>query len=343
VLRHCKPLLVRKQSKSTQQKKAHSANQQQKNIKHGGNDGSYRCFASRGDPVAGSRSGRRDQALCRAAGAQSGPTEADGRVYLKAFDEFDRHSVVLRQADQAGIDLFAFKVDSEVSLDGFAARITAAGYPLDQIPAGDQPGLGRRISTTLKSGHRIDLYATVERASDHPEIHNPYIWQRPPHGAAAIRMDHCLLYGPDILDNLAFFTDVLDFKLTEKIDLPDGTLAIWLSCSNKAHDIAFVKHPEPGKFHHVAFYLEDWNAIGHAADLMVRVGTPIDMGPTRHGVTRGQTIYFFDPSGNRNEVFAGGYLFYPDDPLRTWDHTEVGRGVFYYERALNEAFLTVVT
>jgi catechol 2,3-dioxygenase len=30
--------------------------------------------------------------------------------------------------------------------------------------------------------------------------------------------------------------------------------------------------------------------------------------PARHGITRGTTIYFFDPAGNRNEVFAGlGY------------------------------------
>ena len=33
---------------------------------------------------------------------------------------------------------------------------------------------------------------------------------------------------------------------------------------------------------------------------------PIDIGPTRHGITRGMTIYFSGPSGNRNEVFAGG-------------------------------------
>ena len=25
-------------------------------------------------------------------------------------------------------------------------------------------------------------------------------------------------------------------------------------------------------------------------------------------LTRGKTIYFFDPSGNRNEAFAGGYM-----------------------------------
>jgi hypothetical protein len=30
--------------------------------------------------------------------------EADGRVYLRAWDEFDRHSVVLRPADVPGMD-----------------------------------------------------------------------------------------------------------------------------------------------------------------------------------------------------------------------------------------------
>ena len=69
----------------------------------------------------------------------------------------------------------------------------------------------------------------------------------------------------------------------------------------------------------------------------------VDIGPTRHGITRGQTIYFFDPSGNRNEVFSGGYTYYPDIPTRTWDEKEIGKGIFYYERQLNDAFLSVVT
>jgi hypothetical protein len=75
----------------------------------------------------------------------------------------------------------------------------------------------------------------------------------------------------------------------------------------KAHDIAFVRHPEPGKLHHLAFELENWQAIGHAADILTRYDISLDLGPTRHGITRGQTIYFFDPSGNRCETFAGGY------------------------------------
>ena len=45
---------------------------------------------------------------------------------------------------------------------------------------------------------------------------------------------------------------------------------------------------------------------------------PFDVTPTRHGISRGQTIYFFDPSGNRNEAFAGGYMAFADMPTITW-------------------------
>ena len=159
----------------------------------------------------------------------------------------------------------------------------------------------------------------------------------------ARRFDHALLYGPEVDKNLDFFTKVLDFRCAERVDMPDGLFAIWLTCGMKAHDIAFVKFPEPGKLHHVAFELENWNDVGHAADILTRYDISVDIGPTRHGITRGQTIYFFDPSGNRNEVFAGGYTYYPDQPTRTWDEQQVGKGIFYYERKMNEAFLSVVT
>ena len=67
----------------------------------------------------------------------------------------------------------------------------------------------------------------------------------------------------------------------------------------------------------------------------------IDAGPTRHGITRGTTIYFFDPSGNRNEVFCGGYITYPDSPTITWTTEDIGRAIFYFEREVNERFTTV--
>lgn len=270
---------------------------------------------------------------------------ADGdRVFLKGYDEFDHHSVVLREADSAGLDFFAFKVDSDATLTELGRKVEAWGYPVDEVAANtDQPGFGRRLGFMLPSGHRIELYADVEMAERHPAITNPDIWSEEPRGMGAIRFDHGLLYGPDIDQNEKFFCEVLEFNVAERVDDDQGPMALWLTCSNKAHDIAFVRYPEPGKLHHVAFLLESWTDVGRAADIMTRYDISIDVGPTRHGITRGQTIYFFDPSGNRCEVYAGGYAYYPDNPTRNWTMDQLGKGIFYYERKLNDAFLSVVT
>ena len=80
-----------------------------------------------------------------------------------------------------------------------------------------------------------------------------------------------------------------------------------------------------------------------AADIMGKYNISIDIGPTRHGITRGRTIYFFDPSGNRNEVFCGDYTWYPDREPITWDTDELGKAIFFHDRRLNESFLSVVT
>jgi catechol 2,3-dioxygenase len=89
--------------------------------------------------------------------------------------------------------------------------------------------------------------------------------------------------------------------------------------------------------------MRSWDDILHAADIFSMDDTPIDIGPTRHGITRGTTIYFFDPSGNRNETFSGGYRCFRDRPVVTWTPDQLGKAIFYHQRELNERFLTVAT
>ncbi len=268
---------------------------------------------------------------------------ADGRVYLKGWDEFDRHSFILREADSAGMDVMGFKVVSDDDLDRFEVRIKEFGLEVDHVAAGEQPGVGRRIGFTIPTGHRIELYAEITRSENGPAIENPYATRDQPRGMNVLGFDHCLLYGPGIAESTRFFTEVLDFDLPEKIETPDGDLAVWLTSSNKSHEVAFVEHEAPGKFYHAAFQLENYHDVGHAGDVITRFDISRDIGPTRHGITRGHTIYFFDPSGNRNEVYQGGYRYFPDHPTRVWTPDHIGRGIFYYERELNEAFLNVVT
>jgi catechol 2,3-dioxygenase len=92
--------------------------------------------------------------------------EDDGRVYLRAWDEFDRHSVILRPTDTPGMDYAGFKVANEADLNSLAHRIEASGTKLEEVPANEQPGLGRRLSFVVPSGHRIELFAEMALSED---------------------------------------------------------------------------------------------------------------------------------------------------------------------------------
>jgi catechol 2,3-dioxygenase len=77
--------------------------------------------------------------------------------------------------------------------------------------------------------------------------------------------------------------------------------------------------------------LDEWTDVLKAADIMAMNDVKIDVTPQRHGITRGSTTYFFDPSGNRNETFAGlGYLAQPDMEPITWTEDQLWRGIFYH-------------
>jgi len=271
--------------------------------------------------------------------------DKQGRVYFKTQDERDHNSFIIREADEAGVDFVGFKVQDAATLAKLDADLRAYGLHTEHISAGEMLETGERIRFEIPTGHQIELYAEKTDVGNGMPYVNPEVWVPDGKGINPIRFDHMLLYGPDIDGAQKIFEEVLGFYLVENVLMDDGetNLAIWLSCSNKAHDIAFVRHPEPGKLHHVAFMLESWEQVLRAADIMSMNRVSIDIGPTRHGVTRGTTIYAFDPSGNRFETFCGGYQTYPDQHPVTWTFDNVGAGIFYHDRKLNERFLTVVT
>ena len=278
--------------------------------------------------------------------------EKKKRVFLKAWDEHDHHSVVLREADEAGMDYMGWKVDSPATLKKLAADIETSGLctDLEWIPEGEHPETGERFRFTIPTGHVMELYAwrkvvSNDCGTDGPDLH-PTPWPDGLTGIAPHRFDHCLLYGDDLDGTVKLFTEVLGFGMAEQVMAgPDKKFMIgaFLSCSNKAHDVAFIRQPVKGKFHHASFLMGTWEQVLRAGDILSRNRVSIDIGPTRHGITRGETIYFFDPSGNRNEVFAGGYAYYPDKPPITWYDDELGPAIFYHDRKLNEAFLSVFT
>ncbi|MGI9197105.1 MAG: catechol 2,3-dioxygenase [Candidatus Nanopelagicales bacterium] len=266
------------------------------------------------------------------------------RVYLKCWDEQQHHSLILDYDPTHGLAYMSWKVEQAADLDHFAARLEYAGIGVERL-AGDEigPGGGEAIRFTTPSGHQMELIHGMDQVGNLLPLFNP-----PPKplnlvGVAPPRLDHVFITVEDVKGMTRFLQDILDFHLTEQVVGDDGfQIATWLEVSHSSHDIALVTGPDGG-LHHFAFWVDDWNDIRDAADVMAYHGVRIDTNPTRHGATRGNCLYFFDPAGNRNEVFTGGYWTDPDDEPVTWTEGEMGRALFYYDGVVDQRFLTVHT
>lgn len=287
-------------------------------------------------------------------GMKTTHTDSSGAVYLKCWDEWDKYSLVLNQSDQAGLDHIAFKVRKESDLDELQKKIEAWGIPTTFLPAGTMPDVGRMLQFKLPSTHECRLFATKTCVGTDVGTRNPDPWPDDTKGIAARWLDHLQLQcrlDPEaginhVADNVRFMNECLDFYLVEQILVgpkEEIQAAAWMTISNTPHDIAFAGAEKAG-LHHLAFFLEAWSDILHAGDVLGKKRVRMEITPVRHGITRGQTLYFFDPSGNRNETFAGlGYLAQPDRPVTTWTEDELWRGIFFHSGEEVTEFVNVYT
>ncbi len=269
-----------------------------------------------------------------------------GKVYYKGWDEWGHHSVVLEEGG-VGVVKFGFKVEYESDIDLIEKRAQQFGLTVERMSAGENPEIGDGIRFTSPSMHVFEVYHSATLIGTEVGTHNPEAFPRHLVGVGVPALDHALILAEDVRTMENMFRTVFDFFPTERVqtDLDDNDahyIATWMTANNQIHQIAVLEGPQ-GKLHHFAFKLGDWNEVGRAADIMTMDNVPIDIGPTRHGITRGQTIYFFDPAGNRNEVFAGGYPAYRDRPINKWTPDQIAKGIFYHAREINERFTTVST
>ncbi|GAB2459154.1 catechol 2,3-dioxygenase [Xylanimonas ulmi] len=277
------------------------------------------------------------------------PTLEIGRtVYLKGWDEWDHHSVVLEEGG-VGVKKFGFKVESPDDIDVIENKARVFGVKTERMSRGDNPEVSDGVRMTLPSTHVVEVYYDQTYVGIEVGGVNPDAFPRHLAGVGAPRIDHALMVAEDVNVNERFFMDVMDFyqveRLVPDLDHTECSLASWLSVGNRGHDIAILGGPPgtDGKIHHFAFQLYGWSEVLRASDIMSMDEVHLDVGPTRHGITRGQTTYFFDPSGNRNEVFSDGYVAYRDRPTTLWTADRLPKGIFYHKRQLNEEYTTVFT
>ena len=270
--------------------------------------------------------------------------EEPGKLFLKCWDEWDHHSLVLEEGG-VGLVKVAYKCQTAGDLEQFEQRAQRFGASTGRVSKGENLAVGDGVRIELPSEHTIELFTDMEFSGTETGSLNPDAWPRHMRGAGANWIDHSLMAAEEPALVERFYMECLGFKPAERVVTDPShpeLIGTWLFCGESPHDVAFIKGPN-GKLHHFAFHLGDWNDILRAGDIFSMDDVSIDVGPTRHGITRGTTIYFFDPSGNRNEVFAGGYRTGPDFPTITWTEDQLAKGIFYITRELNDRFTTVFT
>jgi catechol 2,3-dioxygenase len=253
--------------------------------------------------------------------------QTDDALYCTCWDEYDHHSVVLRRADGPGLIKMAWKVESAQDLEELEKKVEAYGITVRRFSRNEQPATGESVGFTIPSGQTMTLYHEMEQVGR--KISPPEILPVDRVGIAPPRLDHLVISAEVPDDVVRFLTTVLGFRVSERLLDPAGhAVASFLFKTNTAHDIA-IAHGPNGRFHHIAFALDDSNEVKRAAEILSRHQQVIEVPPSQHGITRGYTTYFRDAAGNRLETFSGGYNTFPDFPTITWRAEDMNRAFFY--------------
>ncbi|MEA3105775.1 MAG: catechol 2,3-dioxygenase [Gammaproteobacteria bacterium] len=233
-------------------------------------------------------------------------------LYLRAVEERNHHSIVLREGKEPAAQTLGFKLASEEDLDRAADWFTRRNLPT-AFP--EVPYQGRTLRTADVTGMPLDFYFKMDQG---PRMLQRYASYQ---GARIQRIDHINCFTPDVQGSYDFYTE-LGFRLTEytETDDRDGKLwAVWLHRKGNVHDLAFTNGRGP-RLHHIGVWAAGPLDILHICDVMATSGYLANMerGPGRHGISNAFFLYIRDPDGHRIELFTSDYLTVDPDlePLR---------------------------
>ena len=265
--------------------------------------------------------------------------EADGVHYLRAWGDFEHHTLTIRAGEESRLDHIAWRTKRREDVDIFAENLQVAGYDIQWVEQGTEAGQGKAFRFQLPSKHTFEIYFDMEKTLAEPERRSVLknqtykSWNK---GVSPRRIDHVNLLSSLPVKELAdFMQEHLGFNLREYVEAPDGSyLGAWLSVTPLVHDIAFSfdpNSPSTHEVHHIAYWLDNAQDLLRAADILKENGIYFK-GPGKHGISQAMYIYAIDPgSGVRLEIFTNGYLiFEPDwEPIR-WTLDEMDIGFTYW-------------
>lgn len=252
--------------------------------------------------------------------------------YLRAYDDYEHHTLKLSSAEKPGMGHFAWRTRSPQALQRRVAAIEATG--LGKGWTDGDLGHGETYTFHTPDGHNVEIYYDTEWYQ-HGEADKPAIKNQaskfPARGVNLRRIDHLNLLAVDIPAIRDFHTDVLGARLTEVITFNDGSdKGVWFSVNNKSYDLAVTEDHtgHPARFHHVTYAVNSREEVLLAADICLENGVFIETGPHKHAIQQTFFLYVYEPGGNRFEIAntTARLIMAPDWKTIRWSEDERKKG-----------------
>jgi catechol 2,3-dioxygenase len=255
-------------------------------------------------------------------------------AYLRAWDDYEFHSLKLTKAESTGVGHIAYRASSEDALMRRVEAIEKSRFKSLGWVEGDLGHSGRAYRFEDPFGHVFEIYWATKRyqpsPDDAPALKNTAS-KFHAQGACPRRIDHLNLLAEDVTEFRDFMVTCLGSCVTELIQLDNCRIGgCWFTVNNKTYDLACTEEHGGGmgRLHHVTYATDQREDILRAADIFLENGIHIETGPHKHAIQGTFFLYVWEPAGNRVELANSGarLILAPDWEPVIWTESDRKKG-----------------
>jgi catechol 2,3-dioxygenase-like lactoylglutathione lyase family enzyme len=196
-------------------------------------------------------------------------------------------TLVLEQGATSGCKAMAFEISPTVELGDIGKQLKDHGIKSD-IRSDPVPGISQTLVFADADGRQIELFSQWKFTPPAEQVR----------GIVVNKLGHMALYAPDPDRTAKFYSDVLGFRDSDRIE----ENFVFMRCGFEHHAINFARGAD-ARLHHMAFELRDASHMQQACDLLGRRKIPLLWGPVRHGPGHNIATYHRNPDGYLIELF----------------------------------------
>jgi 2,3-dihydroxy-p-cumate/2,3-dihydroxybenzoate 3,4-dioxygenase len=254
----------------------------------------------------------------------------DGAVLFRC--DGDRYSLALHQAKSAGCKRVGWMLEDASQFETLHICLREHGVPYEEVPEPEckARGIGR-ITRMVEENTQatLEFYIADDGASGRPF--------QPTHTNIE-RLGHVVFSTPSSRKAIAFFRDVLNFRVSDSIG---ETVTFMRPFPNPFHHGLGISRGKRPLLHHVDFMVADIDDVGRAFNRLKSNNVQIVYGPGKHPPSGSIFLYFLDPDGMTLEYSFGMEEFPENDAREPRELPQVPESVDTWGSARDPRFATM--